>query len=94
MRRGSLSSAGRPSFQRPSRTSLSCTTRRRNVASISVIAWSATSSMNVSGTFVTGMPLAVAAAMSMESTPTLPRAMILHRSRPSIMCRVIGRPLA
>ena len=67
---------------------------RRKVARISVIAWSATSSMNVSGTLVTGMPLVVAAAMSTESTPTLPSAMILQRSSPSIIFLVIERPLA
>ena len=58
------------------------------------MAWSATSSMNVSGTLVTGMPLAVAAATSTESTPTLPSVITLQRSRPSMMRLVIGRPLA
>jgi hypothetical protein len=39
--------------------------------------------------------LAVAAAQSTESTPTLPSAMItLQRSRPSIIFCVIDRPLA
>ena len=51
----------------------SWTTSRRNVARISIMAWSATSSMKVSGTFVTGIARAVAAATSTESTPTLPR---------------------
>src|SRR6185503_2792410 len=60
IRRGWLS-AGRPSFQRPSRTMRSCTTRRRHDESSSIMAWSATSSMKVSGTLVTGMPLAVGA---------------------------------
>src|SRR5213079_902186 len=58
------------------------------------MAWSATSSMNVSGTFVTGTPRAVAAATSTESTPTLPSAITWHRSRPSMMRLVIGRTLA
>jgi hypothetical protein len=38
--------------------------QRRWVASSSIIAWSATSSMKVSGQLVTGMPFAVAAATS------------------------------
>jgi hypothetical protein len=50
--------------------------------------------MKVSGQLVTGMPLAVAAATSTESTPTLPSAMILQRASPSIIRLVIGRPLA
>ena len=59
-----------------------------------VIAWSATSSIKVSGQLVTGMPFAVAASTSTESTPTLPSEMILQRSSPSIICLVIRRPLA
>ena len=58
------------------------------------MAWSATSSMKVSGTLVTGMPFAVAAATSTESTPTLPREMTLQRSSPLMMPLVICRPLA
>ena len=57
-------------------------------------AWSATSSMNVSGTLVTGMPRAVAAATSTESTPTVPSAITRQRSRPSIMPFVMRRTLA
>jgi len=38
---------------------------------------------------VTGMPRAVAAAMSTESAPTLPSVMTLQRSRPSMMRLVI-----
>ncbi len=94
MSRGICRSCGRPSFHRPSRTMRSWTTSRRKVARISIIAWSATSSMKVSGTLVTGMPLAVAAATSTESTPTLPSVITLQRSRPSMMRLVIGRPLA
>ena len=82
IRRGICSSCGRPSVQRPSRTMRSCSISRRWVARISIIAWSATSSMKVSGQLVTGMPFAVAAATSTESTPTLPSAMILQRSQP------------
>ena len=58
------------------------------------MAWSATSSMNVSGTLVTGMPRAVAAATSTESTPTLPREITLQRSSPSMIRLVMRRPLA
>jgi len=47
--------------------------------------------MKVSGTLVTGMPRAVAAATSTESTPTVPSAMIRQRSKPSIMRRVMRR---
>jgi hypothetical protein len=50
--------------------------------------------MKVSGQLVTGMPFCVAASTSTESTPTLPSAMILQRSRPSIIFLVIRRPLA
>src|SRR5437867_7323350 len=94
MSRGYWYRTGLPSFHRPSLTSLSWVTSLRKVARISVMAWSATSSMNVSGTLVTGIPRAVAAATSTESTPTLPRAITLHRSRPSMMRLVMGRPLA
>ena len=80
IRRGICSSAGRPSRQRPSRTILSCSIVRRNVDSSSIIAWSATSSMKVSGQFVTGMPRAVAAFTSTLSTPTLPSTMARQRS--------------
>jgi len=64
------------------------------VARISIMAWSATSSMNVSGTLVTGMPRAVAASTSTESTPTLPSAITLHRSSPSMRRLVTRRPFA
>ncbi len=62
--RGIFNSAGRPSDQRPVRTILSCSTSRRKPASSSIMAWSATSSMKVSGMLVTGMPRAVAALTS------------------------------
>ena len=48
------------------------------------MAWSATSSMKVSGQLVTGMPRAVAAATSTRSTPTLPRAISLQLGRASM----------
>ena len=54
--------------------------------------WSATSSMKVSGTLVTGMLRAVAAAMSTLSAPTLPSAIILQFSRPSMMASDILLP--
>jgi hypothetical protein len=75
MRRGIFRRAGRPSFQRCSRTILSCSITRRKLESSSVIAWSATSSMKVSGTLVTGMPARVAAFTSTLSTPTEPSVM-------------------
>ena len=92
--RGNCERYGRPSAQRPSRTYRSMSVSRRYVARISISAWSATSSMNVSGTLVTGMPRAVAAATSTESTPTMPSEMTRHRSRPSIMRLVMRRALA
>ena len=81
IRRGISSSAGRPSRQRPSRTMRSCSIVRRCADSSSIIAWSATSSMKVSGQLVTGMPRAVAAATSTLSTPTLPSTMARHLRR-------------
>ena len=50
--------------------------------------------MKVSGTFVTGMLRAVAAATSTVSAPTLPSAMIRHFSRPSITLALMGLPRA
>src|SRR5437588_584147 len=50
--------------------------------------------MNVSGTLVTGMPRAVAAATSTESTPTEPSEITRQRARPSMIFVVILRPLA
>ncbi len=47
--------------------------------------------MKVSGTLVTGMPRAVAAATSTESTPTMPSEITRQRSRPSIMRFVMRR---
>ncbi len=58
------------------------------------MAWSATSSMKVSGQLVTGMPRAVAAFTSTLSTPTLPSVITLQFSRPSMIFLVIGMPLA
>ena len=49
------------------------------------MAWSATSSMKVSGMLVTGMPRAVAALTSTLSTPTLPSVMTLQLSNASMM---------
>ena len=91
--RGIFSSCGRPSVQRPCRTILSCSTRRRKPASSSIMAWSATSSMKVSGTLVTGMPRAVAAFTSTLSTPTVPSVMTLQFSSESIIALVIRMPL-
>ena len=50
--------------------------------------------MNVSGTLVTGMFRAEAAATSTASAPTLPREMTLQLFRLSMMFLVMGRPLA
>ena len=61
---------------------------RRYVPRIIAIVWSATSSMKVSGTLVTGIPLSVALAMSMPSVPTLPTAITLHLSSPSMTVAV------
>ena len=47
--------------------------------------WSATSSIKVSGTLVTGMPRAVAASTSTESAPTLPNEITLQFSKLSII---------
>ena len=58
------------------------------------MAWSATSSMKVSGMLVTGMPRAVAALTSTLSTPTLPSVMTLQFCRLSMIVFVIGMPLA
>ena len=58
------------------------------------MAWSATSSMKVSGTLVTGMPRAVAALTSTLSTPTVPSVMTLQFSSASMIVLVIGMPLA
>ncbi len=58
------------------------------------MAWSATSSMKVSGTLVTGMPRAVAALTSTESTPTLPSVITLQFSSASMMVLVIRMLLA
>ena len=66
---------------------------RRYVPSISDMVWSATSSMKVSGTLVTGMPRSVAASTSTWSVPTLPKAITLQFSRPSMTARLIGTPL-
>ena len=58
------------------------------------MAWSATSSMKVSGTLVTGMPSLVAASTSTESTPTLPSDTTFSFLPASITFAVIrGRPL-
>ncbi len=92
--RGNLESIGRPSRHRASRTILSIVSNRRNEARIIIIVWSATSSMKVSGTLVTGIPRAVAAAMSTESAPTLPNEMTLQFSRASMISLVMGRPRA
>ena len=92
--RGIFNSAGRPSDQRPSRTILSCSTSRRKPASSSIMAWSATSSMKVSGMLVTGMPRAVAALTSTLSTPTLPSVITLQFCKLSMIVFVIGMPLA
>ncbi|MGY3407193.1 hypothetical protein ACVWZV_003306 [Bradyrhizobium sp. GM5.1] len=92
--RGIFDNAGLPSAQRPLRTIRSCSTRRRKPASSSIMAWSATSSMKVSGMLVTGMPRAVAALMSTLSTPTEPSVMTLQLSSASMMVLVIGMPLA
>ena len=73
----------------------SCSMVRRKVDSSSIIAWSATSSMNVSGQLVTGMPRSVAAFTSTLSTPTLPRTMPRHRSgSPSMIFLVMRMPFA
>ena len=72
----------------------SCSTSRRKPASNRHMAWSATSSMKVSGTLVTGMPRAVAAFTSTESTPTLASAMTRHFSSESMIPLVMGTPLA
>jgi hypothetical protein len=58
------------------------------------MAWSATSSMKVSGMLVTGMPRAVAALTSTLSTPTLPSVMTLQFSKASMIFLVIGILLA
>ena len=51
--------------------------------------------MNVSGQFVTGIPRAVAAAISMLSTPTLPKTIARHVSgRASTTLRLNFIPLA
>ena len=67
---------------------------RRKVASSSIMVWSATSSMNVSGTLVTGMFRAVAAPTSTVSAPTLPSAITLQFCRFSMMFAVILSPRA
>src|SRR5205085_8583815 len=80
--------------QRPLRTILSCSTSRRNPDSSSIMAWSATSSMKVSGTLVTGMPRAVAAFTSTLSTPTVPSVITLQFSSASMTALLIRMPLA
>ena len=69
----------------------SCSMVRRCAASSSIIAWSATSSMKVSGQLVTGMPRAVAAFTSTLSTPTLPRMMPRHFSGRASMIFLVKR---
>ena len=58
------------------------------------MAWSATSSMKVSGQLVTGMPSAVAASTSTESTPTL-ASDTTFSFLPALMTLAVmrGRPL-
>ena len=59
------------------------------------MAWSATSSMKVSGQLVTGMPSLVATSTSMESTPTLPIDTTFSFLPASItLAETRGRPLA
>ena len=94
MSRGNCDSSGRPSRHRDSRTIVSMVVSRRKVERIIIIVWSATSSMKVSGQFVTGILRAVAASTSTESAPTLPSEMTLHRSRLSMISLVMRRPRA
>jgi len=65
---------------------------RRKPASSSVMAWSATSSMKVSGMLVTGMPRAVAALMSRVDADGTERDH-LQFSSASMTALVIGMPL-
>ncbi len=59
------------------------------------MAWSATSSMKVSGQLVTGMPRLVATSTSTESTPTEPSDTTFSFLPASITRAVMrGRPLA
>ena len=93
-RRGNSDMNGLPSDQRFSLTIWSNTFNRLNDAKSIIIVWSATSSMNVSGTLVTGIPLSVAAPTSTVSAPTLPRDITLQFSNDSIISREIRLPLA
>ena len=57
---------------------------RRASASSSPIVWSACSPRQKSGTLLTTMPAAVAAAMSMRSVPAPSRAMVRQRGMRAI----------
>ena len=59
---------------------------------MSAIVWSATSSTNTSGTFVTTMPASVAASTSTVSAPTLLRPITTQRSSPLMISAVMRRP--
>ena len=91
-KRGTSLNTGRASRHLPSRISRSISFRRRAAANISAIVWSATSSTKMSGTFVTTMPLRVAAATSTVSAPTLLSPMTTQRSSPSMISAVMRRP--
>ena len=90
--RGTSLSKGRPWNQSPRRTMESISRIRRAPARSNAIVWSATSSMNTSGTLVTTMPASVAASTSTMSTPTLPTPITMHSSRPAITERLMRKP--
>ena len=93
-RRGTSLKTGRPSRQRPSPVRRSMSLRRRAAASSRASVWSATSSTNTSGTFVTTMPASVAASTSTVSAPTLARPMTTQRSSPAMTLAVMRLPEA